>query len=228
MYKSLVILGLFLFPSVANAQVVLYRPYGYGYGYGYRNYGYYNYSQPAFYNNYYYTAPQRPYVPPLSPTQLYERKTKNLDAKLTYEQHAIDAAIKVRENAISNGQRFAELRDKEAYARAKGYLPPIPTPRFVYKNVDYGTFDNFKRYPAFNDYLAEIEANHHDDSNDKREQALNLHYRFYEYKNMDSLQKDRRQVRNSVIDSLKADIVLGRKSVEETKRMLELLDTLQR
>jgi len=216
MYRIIITLLVLLVPSVADAQFYWYSPYQLGYR---------NWSMPTYYNYYVYTQP-RPRTPPLSAQQLYDRRIKNDNAKLAYEQHIVDNAIARREFEINKAERYASMSAKEEMLRQRGYLPPRKNPKFVYKGYDYGTFDNFKQSPAFQGYLAEIEASRPNESLIKQHQIAK-HYEFMTIRNRSLEREQMARSYINVTDSLKADIASGKRSTEETKRLLVLLDKLQ-
>lgn len=57
--------------------------------------------------------------------------------------------VDVRNRALDGLEKMHALKEREHELRQKGVLPPLKPQRFVYQGVDYGTYANFKKSPAF-------------------------------------------------------------------------------
>lgn len=189
----------------------------------------YNYYPQRFmptYVNYYVYSQPRYTSPPLSAQQLYDRRMKNSQAKDKYEQYLVDSAIARREAALENAERFAAIKAKEEVYRQRGYLPPLPTRKFVHNGIDYGTWANFQQSPEFEEYVAEIEewraAEDRRDAQKKHYQET-VHLRFLQSRSATVSQTPKQ----SVVQSLQLDLALGLKSQEDVDKALALLESLK-
>jgi hypothetical protein len=207
------------FRVVSPWQLGYHLPYSwYGNGYGNRYGGC---------NNYYYV---RPRTPPLTEKQMYDKKVENMNAKSAYENRVRDLALDKQDKQLEAAKKWAELRKREDYYRARGYLPPKPTRKFVYKDKDYGSYAAFQQSPAYADYLAEIEQKHAESEQARVAAKDRMTFVLEETLRLRSRSPSQRVTdvtTASVVSSLKNDIVSGRYSPEQTKQMLDLLLTLQ-
>jgi hypothetical protein len=188
-------------------------------------YGYWPYIYPNYYTYYYYTLP-RPQAPKITKKQLYEKRIENLNAEKAYDDRVLSLGLERKEAELENAKQWAAVRAKEELYIKKGYLPPKPNPKFYYKGKDYGSFSYFSKQPEFQEYLAEIEERHQREAWEKEQKAIYWHRRFMDMRRMDAGQINRMVVKSDVSNSLKEDILSGRYSTEETRKMLNLLETL--
>lgn len=210
--QKIIILLVVLFPSVSYGQWWGYRP---------------GYLYPNFYTYYYYTPP-RPQAPKITKKQLFEKRIENLNAEKAYDDRVLALGLERKEAELENAKQWAAVRAKEELYRKKGYLPPKPIPKFYYKGKDYGSFSYFQKQPEFQEYLAEIEEEHQREAWEKQQKDAYWHRRFMDSRRMDYGQQARLAVKNEVSNSLKEDILSGRYSNEETKKMLDLFEMLHK
>lgn len=204
-------------PSYYSYQPYYYQPWSYFGTWG----------VPTFY--YTYTMP-RPRAPRLTEKQVYERKVEVITAKRAYEDKVLDSAIAKRDKELETARRWAEIREKEQRYRDRGYLPPLPTRKFVVNGKDYGSFDNFKRYPEFQEYLAKIEAEREAESASKmisKEREAYINAAWLGVRRRSVYEEEMSKARSSVMSSIEADIISGRYSAHETAKLLDLWKSLQ-
>lgn len=211
MQRIILFLIVLLYPSISYGQWGYYRPYVY----------------PSFNTYYYYTAP-RPQAPKITKKQLFEKRIENLDAEKKYDDRVLALGLERKEAELENAKQWAAVRAKEELYIKKGYLPPKPTPKFFYNGRDYGSFSYFSKQPEFQEYLADIEEKYQREAWEKQQRDAYWHRRFMDFRRMEPTQQTRMVVKNEVTNSLKEDILSGRYSNEETKKMLDLFEMLHK
>lgn len=220
MNKFFIFLIVVLFTSQANAWNWYrsnYYPYPYRYGYNYYNYQ----NQPFGYNFLHYPPPyysNHPLPPRLTAKQTYDNKIEAMESEKRYKDRVRSLAIENKDKEIENAKKWHDLRRKEDYYRSRGYLPPKPTPKFIYKGVDYGNYENFKKTEEYRKLIEMVSPVTKRDNVDQELARL---------RKMSYHDKQGIVVKNRALLTLESDITSGKYSSYQVKKMLELWKLLQ-
>lgn len=181
-----------------------------------------------YYNdNYYY----REELPPMTKAERYQVRIQNLNAENRYNNRVLDLGLQKKNKQLEVARSWSDLRKKEDLYRAKGYLPPKPTPKYIAYGKVYGSFAEFAAGPDYPRMVAEGEAREAEWKLKKEEEKINYLGAVIEsrrWNNMSLGEREREINLNKVSDTLKADIISGRYSKAEVEQMRKLWLSLQR
>lgn len=172
-----------------------------------------------------YWYPRQGHIPPPTNAQVYALRLQGLEAQEAYRIRRAEIEIARLNAPLDRAMQIGVYKEREKYLRDKGYLPEIPTRKFVAYGKDYGSFENFKNSPEYQ--LAVEEGNAREREYNKKKLAEKQRY-FYavqrsrEINAMSWPEKYSSENKNAVADSLERDIISGRYSPEETRKLMAL------
>jgi hypothetical protein len=198
----------------------------------------YNIGNPWTWGSYYYGPaptfyiPSQNYVtsyvqpqPRYTESQIYQNKLKNLEDKNNYLNKTIDAAYETQSKKLDMVEKYAQLKVREEDYIKRGYLPPKPVKRFVWKGIEYKSYEEFKHTPAFQELVEEgnrREQEREEEFRKQKEQEQLATIGLARIRAEGPVEKQNRITKQRVLQSLENDIASGKYSPTEVKKMMQL------